>query len=134
MKIKQEKSGLLIEKDLLQIFKKEIMASGIDGKSGINIRFKDPKYSSESGGYHPVEVAISDGGEILYITDFAYVGTAPFVELAKELDFDFGYEVFQQFGVDYALKDASEIFTLWQRNFICYYKMGVYTVYLENLI
>ena len=73
MKIKQEKCGLRIDSELQHILNKEILASGVDVSAGVNIRFKDPKYSSETGGYHPVEMAISDSGVLLYITDFFYI-------------------------------------------------------------
>ena len=65
--------------------------------SAITLNFRDPSYSAETGGFHPVEVRLErrgDAFDIIYITDFAYIGIGPFAELVKELDFDFQSGVF----------------------------------------
>ena len=64
---------------------------GISGDS-VTINFRDPTYSAENGGFHPVEIRLerqNNAWHLCYITDFAYVGSGPYVELAKDLDFDF---------------------------------------------
>lgn len=64
---------------------------------------RDRTYSAKRGGYHPVEISLEqydDTWHFCYITDFAYVGSRPYAELIKELDFDFQSGVFQNlFGV-----------------------------------
>ncbi len=92
------------------------------------VNFKDPSYSAEAGGFHPVEVFIQRDGRILYITDFAYVGRPPYEELVKELDFDFGLGLFGQFGHDYPIAEAEELFGIFQANFCSYFAMGAFTV------
>ncbi len=56
------------------------------------MNFRDSSYSAEDGGFHPVEIALSQSSDgqwcIEYITDFAYVGNH-FPELERCLDFDF---------------------------------------------
>lgn len=100
--------------------------------SGIIINFRDPEYSAESGGFHPVEVMISNQGVIAYVTDFSYIGFPPYAELAKELDFDFTYKLFGQMGRDYPLKEGAELFKLYQRNFVDYFKSGVFEVSIST--
>jgi hypothetical protein len=97
-------------------------------ESAIIINFRDPHYSAESGGFHPLEVMISNQGVIGYVTDFSYVGLPPYAELAKEVDFDFTYKLFGQMGRDYPLTDGAELFQLYQSNFVNYFNSGVFTV------
>ena len=49
--------------------------------NGVIINFRDKSYSSENGGYHPVEIHVDSKGNVLSITDFAYFGMYPFTEL-----------------------------------------------------
>ena len=95
--------------------------------SSATIIFRDPDYSVESGGFHPVELRVLEG-KIQYITDFSYFGTIPYAELEKELDFDFSNKTFYQLGKAYPSKKASGIFPVWQNNFLAYHEMGVYKV------
>ena len=88
--------------------------------------FKDKSYSSEKGGFHPVEISINSKGYILYITDFAYRGIPPMAELCKELDFDISMKVFQMNDDCYPIEQSRSIFRIWQDNFCAYYKMGVF--------
>lgn len=118
---------------LIALLNAEIENTGVDLQQGVILNFRDPSYSPETGGYHPVEIAIDRKGIILYITDFAYVGRAHFAELAKEIDFDFGHEAFQHFGREFTLPHGRKLFQLWQRNFVSYYRSGVYTVASEPL-
>jgi hypothetical protein len=53
------------------------------------INFRDPDYSAESGGFHPVEMRfIRQDNEWYfdYVTDFSYMGRV-YPELEKEIDF-----------------------------------------------
>jgi hypothetical protein len=94
----------------------------------VTINFKDPQYSSEFGGYHPVEIRISANGEIEYITDFCYVGLGQDVELAKEIDFDFQNKVFGHlYSPDLPIFKGYALYTLWEANFIAYVEMDIFT-------
>lgn len=102
--------------------------------NAIILNFRDPSYSSESGGFHPVEIRLfqlDNAWYFDYITDFAYMGTI-YPELEKELDVCWpqGYVYHIALG-DVDERAGAEFFKLWQQNFIEYYKMGCYTVSTE---
>ena len=97
------------------------------------LTFKDDNYDPDSGGFHPVEIRIDPGGKIEYITDFSYVGNGPFAELVKEIDFDFSLRLFQHFGREHSIGHGLELYRLWERNFVAYYQMGVYSVRVDAL-
>ena len=128
MKVQQHNYPLPISEKLVEILEKEITLSGLDTSDGVILNFRDPDYDQESGGFHPVEIAVCVDGKIHYITDFSYVGMPPFAELAKELDFDFELKLFLQCGHEYSINQATEIYQLWQANFCSYYAMGIYQV------
>ena len=90
----------------------------------ITINFRDPNYSAEDGGFHPVEIRLEKHGDtwqFCYITDFTYVGIGPFAELAKDLDFDFQAGVFQNlFGV-FPIEQATDMYQIWEGNFLHYW-------------
>jgi len=98
------------------------------------INFRDPKYSPDQGGFHPVEIMLSTKSEnvweINYITDFCFVGGGPYVELAKCLDFDICQDVFQDLFVCTDLAVGVEIFELWQENFTNFIALNVYQISL----
>ncbi|PMM99214.1 hypothetical protein BCT40_06465 [Vibrio lentus] len=95
--------------------------------------FRDSSYSSEAGGFHPVEIAVaqtcSGQWNLEYITDFAYVGNV-YPELARCLDFDFRDQAFfTEFGGWSPIKgnySAVEMFELWQDNFLNYIDMEAF--------
>ena len=93
-----------LHKNLVQIVEDELTTAGIAKEVGGILTFRDPGFSPESGGFHPVEVAVGPGGRIEYITDFGYFGKPPHCELAKELDFDFSLGLFQHFGVEFPVE------------------------------
>jgi hypothetical protein len=100
--------------DLLAPYKNE---------NGVTINFRDPTYSRDDGGYHPVEIRLENEGDdwhFCYITDFCYVGSGFCVELAKDLDFDFEAGVFQNLHGTYPIEQATEIYMTWEMNFMCY--------------
>lgn len=132
MKIQKNGYALPVGSDLIEILTKEIQASGKNGNGGLYINFRDPKYSPEAGGFHPVEVMVSGAGIIQYITDFAYVGYPP--ELVKELDFDFSMGIFQHMGREFPIGDNHSFFCLWQCNFCAYYSMGAFSVTVEAVL
>jgi hypothetical protein len=116
----------------------EIIKSLIaDREYGCVITFRDPNYSVEAGGFHPVEIYVDEFGQLKYITDFALWGMPPYEELVKELDFDFGLGLFTHNTVfsssESHISKGRDMFQLWSTNFIDYYKMGVYQVEIQEI-
>ena len=100
--------------DLLALYKNENV---------VTINFRDPNYSADGGGYHPVEIRLEndgDGWRFCYITDFCYVGSGYMAELAKDLDFDFQAGIFQNLFGTFPIEQAAEMYQLWEQNFIYY--------------
>lgn len=94
-----------------------------ENEQAVTINFRDPNYSANDGGYHPVEMRLEndgDGWRFCYITDFCYVGSGYMAELAKELDFDFDAGVFQNLFGTYPIEQAIEMFQIWETNFVFY--------------
>lgn len=118
--------ALPVTESLTDQLEKLVKGLFVDRTFGFTINFRDPRYSAETGGYLPVEIAVSDLGRILYITEFRYVGTGHFKELAKNVDFDFHTGFFQVEGVDYPIFRGAELYPIWERNFVDYIKDGVY--------
>lgn len=134
MNIIQTGYPVAVSKQLIAIIVKELEASQVDASSGFIQNFRDPDYSAESGGYHPVEIAVDGNGRIQYITDFAYIGGGRFAELDKELDFDFSYGVFQQIGREYPIQQGASLYKIWQANFCSYYKSQVFQVTVQEKV
>jgi len=133
MNVKQNDYALPVSSQLIAVIQKYIEQSGNNFTNGVVINFKDPEYSAEQGGFHPVEIALNEKGRLLYITDFSYVEGGPGVELAKELDFDFSQGLLQQFGVEYPITQGCSLYALWEKNFLSYHSIGVYQVTVEEL-
>tara|TARA_R110001583_G_C5459086_1_gene391714 strand:- start:107 stop:520 length:414 start_codon:yes stop_codon:yes gene_type:complete len=94
-----------------------------ENEKAVTINFRDPNYSSDDGGYHPVEIRLEnegDGWRFCYITDFTYVGSGYCAEVAKDLDFDFSLGVFQNLHGVYPIEQAIEMFQIWESNFVYY--------------
>lgn len=97
----------------------------------VTLNFRDPKYSAESGGFHPVEIRLIHHADVWYfdyLTDFSYMG-GPWPELEKELDISWSQSyVWHYLMGDIDIEEGGALFELWQRNFIHYWKMKIYTV------
>ncbi|HBN6276823.1 TPA: DUF2787 domain-containing protein [Vibrio parahaemolyticus] len=95
------------------------------------INFRDLSYSSENGGWHPVEirlVRLYDQWIFDYITDFAYCG-GPYPELVKEVDFNFssGTASFSYVPeLPITSNEVMEFYSMWESNFLSYVEMGVF--------
>jgi len=92
-------------------------------ENGVTINFRDPNYSADDGGYHPVEIRLEnegDGWRFCYITDFCYVGSGHMAELAKDLDFDFENGIFNNLFGTYPIEQVIEMFQIWETNFVYY--------------
>ncbi|TCW20782.1 DUF2787 domain-containing protein [Vibrio crassostreae] len=95
--------------------------------------FRDKTYSADAGGFHPVEISISQSstGEwcVEYITDFAYMGNY-YPELERNLDFDFrARQCFASYHGWFSMKDnreAIELYQLWESNFLAYVEMEAF--------
>ncbi len=131
MKIDKRAFPFHLSKEFIAILESEISKAHLPPETGVILNFRDPDYSPESGGFHPVEIYINAKGQIQYITDFSYVGRPPFAELAKEIDFDVSMGLFQHLGRDLPIDSGRELFTLWARNFCRYFQMGAYEVTAE---
>ncbi len=114
---------------LIQILNDALVAAEAD--DGVTITYRDPDFTPTSGGFHPVEIALSREGALLYITDFSYFGEPPFCDLCKCLDFDFSLELFQHYGMENPIAAGKEIFNIWQSNFIAYHDINAYTATVE---
>ena len=94
-----------------------------ENEKAVTINFRDPNYSADDGGYHPVEMRLENEGDswrFNYITDFTYVGIGYMAELAKDLAFDFDAGVFQNLFGTYPIEEAIEMFHVWENNFVYY--------------
>ena len=110
-----------------------VVQSAPDVDKGVIINFRDPHYSADTGGHHPVEIHVDSHGEMLCLTDFAYFGSPPFIELGIELDFSFEHDYFRQFDSMYDLDCGRSLLGLYTRNFAAYYNSGVYLVEVSAL-
>lgn len=99
--------------------------------SAIVLNFRDPDYSSSSGGFHPVEMRfIHREGQWFfdYVTDFSYMGQV-YPELEKDTDFSWsGGYVYHHLAGDIERPEQCDLWTLWENNFMEYLAMGVYQV------
>ncbi|MGE6287791.1 DUF2787 domain-containing protein [Aeromonas media] len=98
----------------------------------LTFNFRNPGYSAEQGGVHPVAIRLVRGLDdwlFDYVTDFSYQGLGQDAELCKELDFNFlDGEHFMQGWGPLRLTEARELFELWRRNFIAYYRLECFIV------
>lgn len=133
MNLRTDNSPWPISNTLRHLIQDTLTTAGIAQETGAIISFRDPGYRPDSGGFHPVEIAVGPGGCIEYITDFSYFGRPPHCELGKELDFDFSLGLFQHFGVEYPISSGRELFSLWESNFLAYHQMKAYTVSIEPM-
>lgn len=125
--------GFAVSEKLYQLINTELAekATPVNGANVITLNFRDPGYSAETGGYHPVEIRvekINEFWQIAYITDFSFQGS-PFPELIKEIDICFiTKQAFSLFCGWLQNKSAKELLSLFIDNFIDYYSMDCYQV------
>lgn len=121
IKINTDNSCLPISQELATYI--EQLITDHANNQSITINFRDPTYSDDAGGFHPVEIRLEkdcDQWRFSYITDFCYVGSGYMVELAKDLDFDFTCGVFKNLVGVYPLEQAYDIYPVWEQNFLSY--------------
>jgi len=121
-----------LDKRFINLLQHEISTAGVLGNSGAVASFRDPEYGCATGGYHPVEIAVSKDGHIQYITDFALYGAPPHVELAKEIDFDFETGTFRHMAREFPIRRGRDLYEVWEENFIIFYQKGVYRIEIST--
>ena len=129
MKIRTDHYALPMETAFAELLTSELAQTTTSNDASITVlNFRDPDYSAQHGGYHPVEIGVGMDGGIIYITEFSFVGGGGMAELAKEIDFDFLSGVFQHFDRVHPIEAGIELFEIWQQNFCHYAKSGIYDV------
>ncbi len=100
----------------------------------VTMNFRDPLYSAETGGFHPVEIRLlrlHEQWQFDYVTDFSFMGSY-YPELEKELDICWSQGYIYHFMMgDIDEEEGGALFELWQRNFIQYHKMKCYEVSIQ---
>lgn len=113
----------LLEQQLQHLDPKEANA--------ITLNFRDPDYSAEKGGFHPVEVRLEkqqDHWRLVYVTDFAYHGH-PYPELVKDIDICFNSkQVYSVLSGWISQQEGQGLVNLFSSNFVAYHQMGAYQV------
>ncbi|WP_350025193.1 DUF2787 family protein [Providencia rettgeri] len=98
------------------------------------MNFRDPLYSAETGGFHPVEIRLlrrHEQWQFDYVTDFSFMGSY-YPELEKEFDICWSQGYVHHFLMgDIDEEEGEALFELWQRNFIQYHKMKCYEVSIQ---
>ena len=122
----------MLDPEFVQVINSAIQSADTPDGEGVIINFRDPSYSAEKKGFHPVEASFDANGDILYLTDFAYFGVPPFVELGIELDWNFEMNSFRQFDCWYELQCGRGLLGLYLANFTAYYNSGVYQVEVSS--
>jgi len=135
MDINYKDLALPVSKRLTAALTEELGDTSVS-TSAITLNFRDPSYSAETGGFHPVEIRLErrgDAFDIIYITDFAYIGIGPFAELVKELDFDFQSGVFQNLHGIFPIETGYDIYRIWEGNFLHYLnKLNVFFLNVDR--
>jgi hypothetical protein len=131
MHINYDGLALPVSKSLADALIAIIKQDKLTGEA-VTINFRDPDYSAEKGGFHPVEIRLekrSDAWQFCYITDFCYVGSGYTAELAKDLDFDFQAGIFQNLLGVFPIEQATDMYQIWEGNFLHYWQeMEVFTI------
>lgn len=126
------KCPLSISPRLQTVLIDHINTKANDSSTAITLNFCDTSYSAEAGGFHPVEIAMQKDRalrwSILYITDFAYFGSA-YPELERNVDFDIGNNMAFFTGVGRQAIDAygvNDFYQIWESNFLSYLEVDAF--------
>lgn len=121
---------------LLNELDNSVINSAIDLTTvrAVTMNFRDPLYSAETGGFHPVEIRLfrrHGQWQFDYVTNFSFMGSY-YPELEKELDICWSQGYIYHFMMgDIDEEEGGALFELWQRNFIQYHKMKCYEVSIQ---
>ncbi|MGL6124320.1 MAG: DUF2787 domain-containing protein [Shewanella sp.] len=117
-----------------QVIEKELTDVDPKDANAITLNFRDPDYSAEDGGFHPVEVQIEkqqDHWRLVYVTDFSFHGY-PYPELVKEIDICFNSkQVYSEFCGWIPGWDGEALVAMFSDNFVSYYDMEAYHVQIS---
>ena len=130
----QDGISLPVSQALLILLNQEAERTNLDlvRCTQLTFHFRNPGYSAEQGGVHPVEIRLVRGLDdwlFDYVTDFSYQGLGQDAELCKELDFNFldGEHSMLGWG-PLRLAEARELFDIWQSNFIAYCRLECFSI------
>ena len=133
MQLNPQTEVTMLPPDFVVIMNNQLRNVSLDASEIVALNFRDPSYSAENGGYHPVEIHVDSKGNILCVTDFSFAGIHPFIELGIELDWSFDQGYFRQFETMHDLECGRSLLGLYLANFAAYYKSGVYQVEVTTL-
>ncbi|KDN30355.1 hypothetical protein VFDL14_06405 [Vibrio fortis] len=114
---------------LIELVKRSI--GDVNYRGRITIRFQDSSYHPKGGGFHPVSITVEVKGshiDLMEITDLIYEETGT-PELVPDLAFDFANDVaFARFSgwLGMYLQETTELYGMWECNFIAYVEMSAY--------
>jgi hypothetical protein len=131
--VNPQTSITVLDHGFISVVNELLKDTSLNGSGIVALNFRDPTYSAENGGYHTVEIHVDSKGDVLSITDFAYFGMPPMVEMGIELDWSFEHDYFRQFDSMYDLECGRSLLGLYLANFTAYYKSGVYQVEVTRL-
>ncbi|MGI2023576.1 DUF2787 domain-containing protein [Shewanella glacialipiscicola] len=130
MKIHRE-TILSLPEPFYELLERQLAALNNPSLNIVTLNYRDPDYSAQRGGYHPVEINLYRQGDCWYLndfTDFAYCG-GTFSELEKEMDVLFQEkQVYNSFFGRCYLEQADSLVRLLLENFCNYVEMEVYQV------
>lgn len=117
----------------------------------LTLSFTDPNYSKKVGGFHPTEVVLKqvykgddqnnspckkestkrakEPWRITFIRDFCNVSHHHYPKFAPDIELDFEQGIFHNINKVYTTGEASELYEMWQTNFIYFWQQcGAYQV------
>ena len=125
--------GLKVPDSFIDVIVSAVIERGdsVGGAKAVTLNFRDPDYSDDAGGFHPVEVRLekqATSWQLIYITDFSYQGRHT-PELIKEIDMCFSIKQVYHFLAGWLnAKEGKELLDLFISNFVEYYNTGCYQV------
>jgi len=125
--------GLKVPDSFIDVIVSAVIERGdsVGGTKAVTLNFRDPDYSPEAGGFHPVEVRLekqATSWQLVYITDFSYQGRHT-PELIKEIDVCFSIKQVYHFLAGWLnAREGKELLALFISNFVDYYNTGCYQV------
>ena len=125
--------GLKVPDSFIDVIVSAVIERGnsVGGAKAVTLNFRDPDYSPEAGGFHPVEVRLekqATSWQLVYITDFSYQGRHT-PELIKEIDVCFSIKQVYHFLAGWLnVREGTELLALFISNFVEYYNTGCYQV------
>jgi hypothetical protein len=132
LKIEQA-PGLKVPESFIGVIVSAVIEGGdsVGGAKAVTLNFRDPDYSPEAGGFHPVEVRLekqATSWQLIYITNFSYQGRHT-PELIKEIDVCFSIKQVYHFLAGWLnAREGTELLALFISNFVEYYNTGCYQV------